>query len=121
MALKHLNKLALAVSLTLTTTACVSSLGGQQGPTAAERLDQVLGQSERTIIDRWGRPDEVYDYADGAKDLTWEYSYWNEAWQEQWYCAITLEVDPFGDIVDWAYEYDYDAANPCHDIMDGYT
>lgn len=100
---------------------CVGGGFGQQGPTAAERLDATLGQNERDVIRRWGNPDNFYEFADGGRSLDWEYSYWNDAWREQWYCKITLETDGAGTVVDWAYEYDYDAANPCHDIMDGVT
>lgn len=103
------------------TTGCLGGFGGQSGPTAPQRLDQVIGQNEREVIDRWGRPDDVYDYADGARDATWEHGYWNEAWEEEWSCEITLEVDPAGTVVDWDLSYINDAANPCHDIMDGET
>jgi hypothetical protein len=96
-----------------------SSGGGPRGETASERLEATVGLSERDVISRWGTPDDSFEFADGGRTLTWEHGYWNEAWEEQWHCEITLETDPAGTIVDWGYEYDYGAANPCHDIMNG--
>ena len=109
---------ALVLAVAASAAGCVGGLG-QSGPTASERLEATIGQSERDVIGRWGPPDDYYEYADGGRSLIWEYSYWQESWQEQWYCKITLELDPYGTIVDWTYAFDYDAANPCHDIMDG--
>lgn len=97
---------------------CIAG-GGQQGPTATQRLDATIGKNERDIISRWGTPDAFFEFADGGRSLTWEHSYWVESWQEQWRCEIVLETDSAGTIVDWSYSFDYDAANPCHDIMDG--
>lgn len=105
-------------TIALAVAACLPDVG-QQGPTASQRLDQTIGRSERDIISQWGPPDDYYDYRDGGRALTWEHSYWVEAWRETWRCEITLQADSAGTIVDWAYEYDYDAANPCHDIMNG--
>ncbi|MEZ5669541.1 MAG: hypothetical protein R3F55_19305 [Alphaproteobacteria bacterium] len=103
--------LPLLAAATFALSACVPGVG-PQGPTASERLDQAIGQNERDIIGRWGRPDDVYEYADGTRAVTWEYGYWQESWQEEWHCEITLDLNSAGTVVDWHMSFINDAANP---------
>lgn len=105
-------------AIAVTAGGCIPGMG-QQGPTLEERLDGVIGESERSIIGRWGTPDDSYEFSDGGRRLTWEYGYWVQSWRETWDCELTLETNADGIVVDWEYSYSNNAANPCHDIMDG--
>ena len=98
---------------------CVGGLLGQSGPTAPERLDATLGLGERSVIGRWGTPDDVYEFTDGGRAVTWRHEKWNSAFEAYFDCEITLEIAADGIVDAWEAVYADNHAQPCHAIMDG--
>lgn len=57
----------------------------------------LVGTTESALLDRFGRPDDRYDFADGGRELTWR------ARQNQFWCELKARVDGGGRTVaaDW--------------------
>lgn len=111
--------LVLALVAGAVTSSCLGGLVGQSGPTAPERLDATLGAKERDVIGRWGTPDDVYDFTDGGRAVTWQHEEWNSLNETYFECEITLEIGPDGVISSWEAYYVDGHAQPCHAIMNG--
>ena len=110
---------AIALVASVLSSGCVGGIFGPSGPTAPERLDATLGQGERDVIGGWGTPDDVYEFTDGGRAVTWRHESWNAASQAYFDCEITLEIAADGIVDGWEAVYVDNHAQPCHAIMNG--
>ena len=94
-------KTLFALAAVLVLAACVSGGNAPVASSHADTLESWIGAPEGELVNAWGRPDDVYDFAAGGREVSYiDRRYVNNYTYE---CISSFTIDATGTIVDWAY------------------
>lgn len=88
-----MTRMAMLCGACLTLAGC--GFGGSSGPTYQETLQSWVGAEERSLVDKWGRPSETFDYTSGGRQLVYRTRYVSYD-NTVSYCETVFDVDHQG-------------------------